>query len=117
LPTIPGIPPLFGTPAPSAAPTAPVEPQSDDRVIVFGAKWCGACRQLKQDLDARHIPYTFVDVEDPHAMASPAGVHAAEMPQSMRNSIPATRVVQKNGQPLWVSGADPDRIEKAYRGT
>ena len=48
------------------------------------------------------------------------------MPQEMRGSIPATRVVPKNGQPLWVAGADAvpgakggvgDRIEHAYRGT
>jgi len=73
IPTIPGIPPLFASPTSSAAPSAPVQPQSDDRVIVYGATWCGACRSLKQDLDARHVPYTFVNIEDSHAMATPAG--------------------------------------------
>lgn len=125
LPTIPGIfPPIFPpspppaspAPTPSSAPTGNhAQPIPDARVIVYGATWCSACSQLKQHLAARSVSYVFVDIEDRQAMASPAGVHAAEMPARMRNGIPVTRVAQKTGEPLWFQGDDPDRIERASR--
>lgn len=111
----------FPLPAPSGTPSATpapnsVQPASDARVIVYGTQWCPACDKLKKHLDARGVPYTFVDVEDQKARASPAGQHVAEMPPEMRRGVPVTRVMQKNGAPLWVQGDDPDRIERGYRG-
>ncbi len=134
LPTLPGIfPPVFPTAPPAShqpAPTpptatatttkpaaAPVEPQAESRVIVYGTTWCSACRNLKSQLTARNVPFVDIDVENERAMRSPAGSHAAEMPPEMRNGVPVTRVVQTNGVPLWVQGCAPDRIERAYRGT
>ncbi len=122
LPTgIPGLPPFFPQPSPPDAgappPPAPTSSPaaSDARVIEYGARWCGPCQQLKKDLTARAIAFVFVDVEDAKAMSTPAGRHAAEMPANMRKAVPATRVVHRDSSVEWVSGCDPDRIERGYR--
>jgi hypothetical protein len=62
------------------------------------------------------VPFTFVNVEDPEAMKTPAGARAAEIPPDKRGAIPLTRVVLKNGAIDWVSGANGQRIEQGYRG-
>lgn len=112
LPEVPGIvPPVFPTPASTGANA------ESQRVIVYGTTWCPACNSLKQRLTARGIPFVFVNLEDPTAIASPAGAHLTEMPKEMRTAIPVTRVTKKDGTTTWVQGDDPDRIEKAYRGT
>jgi hypothetical protein len=118
---IPAFPFPTATPTSTAPPTAttpPISPPaaSQDRVIVFGTTWCGPCKSLQKDLQARGVPFTFVNVEDPEAMKTPAGARAAEIPPDKRGAIPLTRVVLKNGAIDWVSGANGQRIEQGYRG-
>ncbi len=109
--------PIFPSVDPSASPApGSAEPQADARVIVYGTRWCPACKRLQQDLEARKVPFVFVDVEDARALATPAGVHVTEIPSNMRGGVPVTRVVQKSNNLVWVQGCDPDRIEKAHRG-
>ncbi|MBI4704053.1 MAG: hypothetical protein HY744_23335 [Deltaproteobacteria bacterium] len=84
-------------------------------MIEYGTQWCQPCSKLKEELTRRAIPFVFIDVEDPKAMATPEGRHASEMPQEMRRAIPATRVVRRDLRVEWVSGCDPDRVERAYR--
>ncbi len=120
LPTLPGTPPPAtpppATPPPATPPPATPPPSpSTDRVIVFGTSWCPACKQLRADLAARRVPYTYVDVEDRVAMSTPAGRRAAEIPPAHRGGVPVTRIVRSDGSVDWVSGADGERIEKAYR--
>ncbi len=79
-------------------------------MVMYGANWCPACNKLKGDLAARKVPYTFVDVDDPKAKQSGGGI-----PENMRGGIPVTRVTKRNGEVVWVKGADANRIEQAYR--
>jgi len=34
-----------------------------DRIVMYGAAWCGDCRRSKAVLDASGIDYDYVDVE------------------------------------------------------
>jgi hypothetical protein len=104
------------TAPPAPTPTVAPPAASNDRVIVFGTRWCGPCKTLQEDLRRRQVPFTFVDVEDPEAQKSPAGARAKEIPPDKQGRIPLTRVVLKNGAIDWVSGADGERIERGYRG-
>jgi glutaredoxin len=45
--------------APPAAP--PGDPNAD--VIVYGASWCGACRQAEAYLRSRNVPFVIKDIE------------------------------------------------------
>jgi glutaredoxin len=92
-----------------------VPPVGEAKVVVYGTRSCPACNKLKTDLRARRVPYDFIDLEDPLQLNSPLGRGSAEMPASMRNGIPVTRVTQRSGQTVWVQGCDPARIENAYR--
>lgn len=78
-------------------------------VTVFGATWCQPCKVLEAALRARKIPYEEIDVDQnpqAYAMAKKA---------SGTNGIPLT-LVQRGGKATWVLGADPDAVERAYRG-
>ncbi len=42
--------------------------QSEERVKVYGADWCGATRATRKHLESINVPYTYIDVEhDPEA--------------------------------------------------
>lgn len=32
-------------------------------IVVYGTRWCGDCRVAKRVLDARGVPYDWIDVE------------------------------------------------------
>jgi mycoredoxin len=34
------------------------------QILVYSASWCRDCREAKRFLDANHIPYTEIDVEE-----------------------------------------------------
>lgn len=79
------------------------------QVTVFGATWCQPCKVLEAALKARKIPFEEIDVDQnpqAYAMAKKA---------SGTNGIPLT-LVQRGGKATWVLGADPDAVERAYRG-
>jgi hypothetical protein len=51
-----------------------------------------------------------VDVDDPKSAQTGGGI-----PANMRGSIPVTRVTKRNGEVVWVKGADGSRIDREYR--
>ncbi len=34
------------------------------QIVVYSASWCRDCREARRFLDANHIPYTEIDVEE-----------------------------------------------------
>lgn len=61
--------------------------EEHDDVIIYGTSWCGACKQAKEFLAERRIPYIDKDVErDPRAAAelaakaAQAGISADRVP-------------------------------------
>ncbi|NWJ48338.1 MAG: NrdH-redoxin [Chloroflexi bacterium] len=36
---------------------------SNDKVLLYGAMWCGDCRRSKKFLDERQVAYSWIDVE------------------------------------------------------
>jgi glutaredoxin len=52
-----------------------------ENVIVFGADWCGDCRQAKAWLRDNGVPFTDVDVEHDHT----ARHRAIELAKGRRN--------------------------------
>jgi glutaredoxin len=34
-------------------------------IVLFGAIWCGPCKQQKTILDTNQIPYEYVDIDEP----------------------------------------------------
>jgi mycoredoxin len=43
-----------------------------DRIVIYGADWCGDCRRAKRLLDGRGVDYVWVDVEADPRMADEA---------------------------------------------
>ncbi len=33
-------------------------------IVFYGATWCGDCRRSKEYLDTRHIPFTYINIDD-----------------------------------------------------
>lgn len=110
-PSTPALQPGSNTTTPTPAPT----PTADSRVIVYGTAWCMPCRNLRTALDARAIPFAYVDVENQKALATPAGRRISEMPSHLRGAVPVTRVVRPTGATTWVQGNDANGVERAYR--
>jgi glutaredoxin len=78
-------------------------------ITMYSASWCGACNSLQRSLEERSIPFYAVDVDkNPGALAR-AGDQAGT------RSIPLTNV-KRSGDERWIIGADPDAVERAYRG-
>lgn len=80
-------------------------------VIIYGASWCGACREAQAFLSARNIPFVERDVEeDPgaaaemRARAEAAGLHPTGIP-----------VIDFRGR--IILGFDRDALEEAIRET
>ena len=79
------------------------------QVTVYGAGWCSACKSLEASLRSRGIPFNQVDVDE-----NP-GAYAIAKKATGTNAIPLTNVV-RGAMQSWIVGADPDAVEKAYRG-
>jgi mycoredoxin len=48
---------------PENGPMTATHPATNPEIVtVYGADWCGDCRRTKRLLDARAVPYTYVDV-------------------------------------------------------
>jgi glutaredoxin len=80
-------------------------------VVVFGASWCGACRQAEAYLRERNVPFVERDIEeDPaaaaemRARAAAAGLHPTGIP-----------VIDVRGRILL--GFDPEALDAALRET
>ncbi len=83
----------------------------DGTVIVYGASWCGACRQAESWLEQNGIPFVEKDIEeDPEARA--------EMQRKARAAgVPTTGipVIDVNGRLL--TGFDPGAMQRALSET
>lgn len=116
-PSVPVALPTTSPPVVLPPPTpAPTQPVTESRVIVYGTSWCVHCGTLRRELAARGVPHAYVDLDDKVALTSRDGQYAREIPENMRNAVPVTRVVQRNGQAIWVHGNNPAGVERAYRG-
>jgi len=97
----------------SAAGGAPTAGGGEEQVIaqvtVYGAAWCGACKSLEASLKSRGIPFEAIDVD-----ANP-GAYAIAKKATGTNAIPISNIVRGPLQ-TWIVGANPDAVEKAYRG-
>lgn len=84
---------------------------ADADVIIYGAEWCGACRQAGAFLRARDIPFVELDIEhDPAAAAAMrSAARAAGVPTS---GIP---IIDFRGR--IIAGFDRDALEEAIRET
>lgn len=74
-----------------------------DGITVYGTDWCPDCHQSRRYLEARHVEYTYISIdEDPSAAAFVAKVNAGRL------SIP-TIVFPDGGvlvEPTWRQLAD-----------
>ena len=85
------------------------QPQILAKVTVYGASWCGACKSLEASLKSRNIPFEAIDVD-----ANP-GAYAIAKKAAGTNAIPVSNILRGPVQ-TWIVGANPDAVEKAYRG-
>ena len=100
----------FETAAREARPE-PVAVATSDEVVVFGASWCGACRQAEAYLRERNVPFVEHDIErepdaraDMQRRARAAGITA--------NGIP---IIDIRGRVM--QGFDPGAVDRALRET
>ena len=104
-------------PSASAAPV-PVKGEGPPRissfvradVTVYGATWCSACKSLEKTLRDRNVPFDMVDVDK-----SPQAYEKARAAANAGNVVPLTSVLH-GSDTVWFVGADPDGVERAYRG-
>jgi mycoredoxin len=54
-----------------------------DKILVYGADWCGDCRRSKRFLDTNKIAYNWIDVE-----ANPEEIENMKKLNGGRQSIP-----------------------------
>jgi glutaredoxin len=74
-------------------------------VILYGTPWCGACKQAKKYLAARHIPYAYKNIESDPAAARELQAKAARL------GVPADRVPILDVRGRLLLGFDPARLE------
>ncbi|MBI2387986.1 MAG: glutaredoxin family protein [Deltaproteobacteria bacterium] len=87
----------------------PADNVSEARVTVYGATWCSACKSLEASLRSRGIPFEVVDVDE-----NPAAFAIAKKAAGV-SAVPLTNVIRGPAQ-TWIVGADPDGVERAYKG-
>lgn len=83
--------------------------QSMAQVTLYTATWCPACKSLDAALRSRGIPFAAIDVDE-----NPAAFAMAKKATGS-NAIPVTNIIRGPNQ-TWIVGANPDAVEKAYRG-
>lgn len=79
-------------------------------VSVYGATWCGACKQLEAALVERQIPFAVIDVDK-----NPTAYQWAKKASGGTNAIPLTSVARKTDV-QWIIGSNIAAVEKAYKG-
>jgi mycoredoxin len=96
--------------APSEGSAPKISSLSQSSITIYGANWCSACKSLEKTLQKRDIPFDWVDVDK-----NPQQYERARSASGTGNAIPLTSVV-RGSDTVWFVGADPDGVEKAYRG-
>jgi arsenate reductase-like glutaredoxin family protein len=84
---------------------APASAAGPPVVTVYGAAWCGVCRQARQYLAGRKIPFVYKDIEKDAAAARELSEKAARL------GIPADRVPIIDVRGRLLIGFDQARIE------
>jgi glutaredoxin 3 len=74
-------------------------------VILYGTPWCGACKEAKKYLAARHIPYAYKNIESDPAAARELQAKAARL------GVPADRVPILDVRGRLLIGFDKARLE------
>lgn len=93
----------------NAAPADALDAAAEARVTVYGATWCSACKSLEASLRSRGIPFEVVDVDQ-----NPAAFAIAKKAAGV-SAVPLTNIIRGPAQ-TWIVGADPDGVERAYKG-
>jgi glutaredoxin len=76
-------------------------------VVVYGASWCGACRQAKQFLAARGVPFVERDVE------REPGAHAEMMQKARAQGLSPTGIPVIDVRGRILLGFDPGALARA----
>ncbi len=74
-------------------------------VILYGTPWCGACKEAKKYLAAKHIPYVYKNVESDAAAARELQVKASKL------GVPADRVPILDVRGRLLLGFDRARLD------
>jgi glutaredoxin len=92
-----------GAAAPEAAPALP--PGGVASVTVYGASWCGACKQARAFLRERNIPFADKDIERDEAAAKELREKASRL------GVPADRIPIIDVRGRLLVGFDKIRLE------
>jgi glutaredoxin len=99
--------PAGTAPAPAAAPgeAPPLPPPGAAVVTVYGASWCGACKQARAYLRERRIPFADKDIEKDAAAARELREKAGRL------GVPADRIPIIDVRGRLLVGFDRARLE------
>jgi glutaredoxin len=101
----------FEARARAARPSTDEAVATSGEVIVFGASWCGACRQAEAYLRERGVPFVEHDIEEDPA-ARQDMIRRARAAGIQPDGIP---IIDVRGRVL--QGFDPGAIDRALRET
>jgi glutaredoxin len=78
-------------------------------VTVYGADWCGACKNLQRGLRERDIPFDLIDIDrNPSA-------HERAKQATGTSAIPVTSVARGASDTVWIVGSNVAAVERAYK--
>lgn len=77
---------------------------SDNKVLVYGAEWCGFCHQVMKYLDGFKVPYTYINLDEEPAKAEEAVTKSGQM------GIPVTDIAG-----TIIVGFDRSKIDAALK--
>lgn len=78
--------------------------KSDNKVLVYGAEWCGFCHQVMKYFDGFKIPYTYINLDDQPEKAEEAVTKSGQM------GIPVTDI-----DGTIIVGFDRHKIDDALK--
>ena len=78
-----------------------------ERVIVYGADWCGDTRRTLRHLDQKQISYDYVDIDEDTA----AEKKVIEFNRGKRR-IPLVEIATDDGEPTKLSVPSDDEIDR-----
>lgn len=78
--------------------------QSKQSVTIYGAEWCGFCKQAKQYFEQKQIPYTYHDIEKEADAAK-------ELTEKLQGPVQGVPVLDVNGTIIY--GYDLPKINQA----
>lgn len=77
---------------------------TDNKVVIYGAEWCGFCHQAMKYFDQKGVAYTYHDIEkEPDA--------AKEVSDKMKGQVQGVPILDVNG--TMIVGYDLGKINQA----